>query len=54
MGNAVEFGRMFLSYVFVFGITCVVAGAGIFAGITWRKKKDANASAVVEQDTKAN
>lgn len=50
MTNVIEFGRMFLSYVVVFGITCVVAGAGIFAGITWRKKKDANAVVVTEHE----
>lgn len=47
MGNVVEFLRMFFSYVLVFIVYVAVAGAGIFCGLMWNKKK--SAKSVAEQ-----
>lgn len=43
MNNLVEFFRMFFSYVLVLIVYAAVAGAGIFCGLTWNKKKAAKA-----------
>lgn len=45
MNNLVEFFRMFFSYVLVLIVYAVVAGIGIFCGLTWNKKKTAKAAA---------
>lgn len=37
----IEFINSFLSYVLLFVIMAAIAGLGIFAGITLRKKKNA-------------
>lgn len=41
MGKLIEFGRMFLSYGLLMLIIAVVAGVGVFIGITMAKKKNA-------------
>ncbi len=39
--NLIEFGRMFLSYLFVLVVIAAVAGLAIFIGIRMRKSKNA-------------
>lgn len=41
MANLIEFGRMFLSYLLVFGVTCVLVAIAIVIGIKTRISKDA-------------
>ena len=40
MANFIEFFRMVLSYLMVFGVIAVVSAAGAFAGVKlWKPKK---------------
>lgn len=40
MSNLIAFVNSFLSYMLVFGVTAILAGIAIFAGIKFRKHKD--------------
>lgn len=51
MANLIEFLRMFLSYLLVFGVTCVLAMIAITIGIKTRIAKDAKAAAAGSEAT---
>lgn len=40
MANLIEFLRMFLSYLLVFGVTCVLAAIAIVIGVKTRISKN--------------
>ncbi len=51
MNNLVEFLRMFFSYALVFIVYAAVAGAGIFFGLLWNKKKNAKTAKEAETES---
>ena len=49
MGNLIEFLRMVLSYLMVFGVIAVVSAAGAIVGVKlWKPKKKEEKSAESE------
>lgn len=50
MANLIEFLRMFLSYLLVFGVTCVLAAIAIAIGIKTRIAKNAQVAMTAESE----
>lgn len=46
----IAFINSFLSYLLVFVVFCAIAGFAIFVGITMRKRKNAAAEALEQQE----
>lgn len=50
MANLIEFLRMFLSYLLVFGVTCVLVAIAVLIGVKTRMAKNAQVAMTADSE----